>query len=162
MYIDKVPPFLFDFFDKLIERIRKIYSEENMKAKVVSKQAQEQADRIRATMKQQEALLYDRQRELQEVSHERDLLKKKLDDFMRDEPDRDPANLSKNDLENSLENRRKKIATLKEEKIDLADQNAKLKAELTSKKTEIITLQRRIKELEKTGGTGGQDDETAT
>lgn len=133
-----------------------------MKAKVVSKQAQEQADRIRATMKQQEALLYDRQRELQEVSHERDLLKKKLDDFMRDEPDRDPANLSKNDLENSLENRRKKIATLKEEKIDLADQNAKLKAELTSKKTEIITLQRRIKELEKTGGTGGQDDETAT
>jgi hypothetical protein len=65
-------------------------------------------------MKQQEALLFDRQRELQEVSHERDILRKKLDDVLRDEPDRDASQLSKNDLENSLESRRKKITALKE------------------------------------------------
>ena len=60
--MERVPKFLFDFFDKLVEKIKKVYSEENFKIKVVSKQAQEQADRIRSTMKQQEALLFDRQR----------------------------------------------------------------------------------------------------
>jgi hypothetical protein len=69
---------------------------------VLSKQAQEQADRVRSTMKQQEALLYDRQKELQEVNHERDVLRKRLEDAIRDEPDRDASQLSKNDLENSL------------------------------------------------------------
>jgi hypothetical protein len=53
-------------------------------------------------MKQQEALLYDRQKELQEVNHERDVLRKRLEDAIRDEPDRDASQLSKNDLENSL------------------------------------------------------------
>lgn len=52
-FIERVPKFLFDFFDKLVERIKKVYSEENLKLKVVSKQAQEQSDRVRATMKQQ-------------------------------------------------------------------------------------------------------------
>lgn len=75
------------------------------------------------------------------------MLRKRLDEMTRDEPDRDATLMSKNDLENSLENRKKKITALKEEKLELAENYAKLKAELTTKKTEIIALQRRVKEL---------------
>lgn len=79
-----------------------------MKLKVTAKQAQEQADRIRATMKQQEALLYDRQKELQEVSHERDMIRKELEMARTEE-----AGEADKSLETSLESRKRKIATLK-------------------------------------------------
>lgn len=67
---------MFDEFDKLVEKIKRLYTDENTRIKVTAKQAQEQADRIKATMKQQQALIDERNKELQEISHERDLLKR--------------------------------------------------------------------------------------
>lgn len=87
-------------------------------------------------------MLNDRNKELQDATHSLDMLRHELSNMSSTG---DTSALMKDDLENSLESRKKKITTLKNEKLELEDMCAKLRAELVAKKTEIITLQRKLK-----------------
>lgn len=109
-------------------------------------------------MEVQEQLMNDRLKELEDVREDRDMLKAEMERMIRE--GNDGGSQMKDDFENSLESRKKKITTLKEDNLGLTESCAKLRADNIAKRTEIITLQRKLKEQEKSSGR--QDEELAS
>lgn len=120
--------------------------------KVSAKQAREQEDKVKRTMLEQDKLLLDRQREIEEIMREKDLYKQKAESIeVVHGAYEESSSMATADLERNLESRRKKNVELKAENNELNESLTKHKAELAQKKVEIISLQRRIRELERDG-----------
>ena len=88
-----------------------MYVEEITKIKISTKQAQEQVDRVKKTMKEQEKLVMDKQREIDEIKHEKDIYKQKATELEMIHGAYEESNtLATTDLERNLESRKKKNA----------------------------------------------------
>jgi hypothetical protein len=63
LFVEKFPRFIFDYFEKLVDRIQRLTSEDHNRTKAFLQSAREGEEGLRATIKEYENLLVETQKD---------------------------------------------------------------------------------------------------
>ncbi|KAM3144212.1 hypothetical protein pb186bvf_003674 [Paramecium bursaria] len=155
---EKVPSFLFDFFDKLIQQIQKVYNEENNQTKKFLVQAREGEERLRKTITNYENLLYEVQKEKDGILYETDNIKRelsKVDKLKKIEIETLQQKVLQ--LQLDLDSKKEKNSQLKADNQSLQDQLQRTRNDLNSKRVECAQLLKRVSEDNGRDNTNNED-----
>ncbi|CAK55991.1 unnamed protein product (macronuclear) [Paramecium tetraurelia] len=157
-FSEKVPSFLFSHFEKLILSVQKVYIEENNQTKKYLVQAREGEERLRKTIANQESLLY-------EIQKERDQLKYEVENWTRESNKQEKiksleleaCQAKVGQLTQELQNKKEKSQKLKQDYQNLQEQLQRVRNELNGKRVECQQLLKRMSDDSQSFRESGED-----
>eukprot|EP00828_Plagiopyla_frontata_P010791 TRINITY_DN1584_c0_g1_i9.p1 TRINITY_DN1584_c0_g1~~TRINITY_DN1584_c0_g1_i9.p1 ORF type:complete len:496 (+),score=111.14 TRINITY_DN1584_c0_g1_i9:138-1625(+) len=150
VFAQKIPPFIYKFFDLLFQNIIQIQSEEHEQTKLYLQQAREGEASLRNQLKQYDELIFEHEKTEEQLKRTMEIQKREHEKNMKLKNYAEECLKAKvEELEKALNEKNKKLTKQKSKENTVADEIAALKSELNAKRIEISSLQKKVSEYDK-------------